>query len=448
MHKLAAGVTALLIQFVVGTLAFGQGPERPGTRPKEGPGMPDVVYVEGSTHKVCQLTGEFDHETHEPTASRTVSRYGLIAADLGYSFEHRGRLFFLFGDSLAAPTFRGKPNRSSDPPRLADDNDALGFTSDARIDRDPRLDFYRDSIGAYANPVVLDAAGRPAITLATDEVPIAGISIDGRMYVIFGTDNPHRHAKPPEPLGFATRSVVGVSNDDGRSFHYLYDFSKGEGAKFINTAIAHGPDGYLNFWGTQGGDLYRHSRPFFARKKAALMGRDGGMEYFAGFEPDGAPRFSPAENDATPLFTDHEGKDFEPQPCMGELSVEWNRYVKRWVMLYNCNDRTPDNLPGIYMRVAEHAWGPWSAPQTIFNAARDHAYCNYIHRAVTPATPACDNLGGPAVAGNWGGAYGPYFISRFTTGDEARRTSTFYYTLSTWIPYGQVIVKSTIRSLP
>ncbi|MGC2766083.1 MAG: hypothetical protein WB607_11325 [Candidatus Acidiferrum sp.] len=32
----------------------------------------------------------------------------------------------------------------------------------------------------------------------------------------------------------------------------------------------------------------------------------------------------------------------------------------------------------------------------------------------------------------WGGDYGAYFISRFTTGDEARGTPTFYFTMSTW----------------
>jgi hypothetical protein len=36
-----------------------------------------------------------------------------------------------------------------------------------------------------------------------------------------------------------TRPVVAVSDDDANTFHYLDDFSKGPGAKFINTAISH-----------------------------------------------------------------------------------------------------------------------------------------------------------------------------------------------------------------
>ena len=59
----------------------------------------NITYVAGSTQKICQVTGETDHEFNTPTASQTETRYGLVGADLGYSFEHNGRLFFLFGDA-------------------------------------------------------------------------------------------------------------------------------------------------------------------------------------------------------------------------------------------------------------------------------------------------------------------------------------------------------------
>jgi LPXTG-motif cell wall-anchored protein len=47
-----------------------------------------------------------------------------------------------------------------------------------------------------------------------------------------------------------------------------------------------------------------------------------------------------------------------------------------------------------------------------------------------------------------GGNYAPYFISRYTTFDQTRETSTFYYTMATWNPYTQVIMKTTIQSSP
>ncbi len=409
-----------------------------------------ILFVPGSTQKVCQLTGETDRQLHRPTVSQTARRFGLTGADHGYSFEHKGKLFFLFGDCQPTPTFNGKPNGRNDPPRLVDDNDAIAFTSDTTIATCLQLDFIRNAIGAYQSPVVLDAQGQPAITLRSNESPISGISEGGRMYVIFGTDNPY--ANPPTP-GAAksldnapTRTVMAVSDDDAQTFHYLYDFSKGPGAKFINTAIARAPDSTLCFWGTQGGLLYRRSPVFFARKKAAQIDQAGGMEYFAGFGPDAAPRFSASETDAFPVFAEGGGSPEAPKGSgVGELGVEWNRFVKRWVMLYNCHNSASGNLPGIWMRLAQQPWGPWSAPQTIFNGERDGGFGHFVHRAVTAENPADDGLTVPTRIHEQGGVYGPYFISRFTIGDEALATSTFTYTMDTWNPYTQVIMKTTIK---
>ena len=239
--------------------------------------------------------------------------------------------------------------------------------------------------------------------------------------------------------------MVGELHDDANTFHYLYDFSKGPDAKFINVAIANGNDGYLYFWGTQGGNLYRKSPPFLARKPIGSMNILNGIEYLHAVNPDGTPDFMRNESDATPLFHDYlDGQ--QVVDCMGELGIEWNPFVKRWVMLYNCLNDMPANPRGIYMRTAVQPWGPWSAPQTIFNPVTDEGYCHFIHRAVNAQNPtACDNLSDPGRADVNGGDYAPYFISRFTTGDAASTTSTFYYTLSTWNPYTEVIMKSTIQ---
>src|SRR5208282_3081527 len=164
---------------------------------------------------------------------------------------------------------------------------------------------------------------------------------------------------------------------------------------------------------------------------------------------DGEPHFSTSETDAVPLFQDYLDGSAEPHNCMANFSVEWNRFVRRWVMLYSCANRTHANLGGIWMRLAERPWGPWSAPQTIFNAARDGGLCRFIHRAVNAENRTkCDELSPPGREEQSGGNYAPYIISRFTRGDEARGTSTFYFTLSTWNPYTQVIMKTTIQRSP
>lgn len=407
-----------------------------------------IFYVPGSSQKICQLTGEEDRQFHRPTVNQTATRFGMVSADNGYSFEHNGKLWFLFGDARPILRFHSKRNGPSDPPRVRDYNDAIAYTSATTASDCPKLEFLRNQIGAYSNPIVVDAQRRPAIRLATNESPDSGIEVGGKAYVLFRTDNPTPHSKPPGPLGFPTRSVVGVfqENLDTNTWLYLYDFSKGPNAKFIQTAIGRADDGYLYFWGAQGGDLYRKSAPFMARMRADAIGRPDGaqaLEYLTGVDAGEQPRFAKLEADAAPLFHD------EPNDCMGEHGVEWNRFVKRWVMLYNCLNDTPEHPRGIYMRVAQKPWGPWSVPQTIFNPIRDHGYCYFIHRAVDARNPKkCDDLAAPIREGVPGGDYGPYFISRFTSGDEAQGMSTFYYVMATWNPYTQVIMKTMIQSSP
>jgi len=318
-----------------------------------------VFYVPGSSQKVCQLTGQLDHETGQPTVNQTVKRFGLVAADLGYLFEHHGKLFFLFGDALPSSRFRGKPSRRKDPPRLLDDDDAIDFTTDTLTGQCPRLDFITYLNGFYKSPVVLNADGQPSITLRTNEMPISGISERGRMYVIFGTDNilSNPPGGPRKPNGGPPRTVMALSDDDASTFHYLYDISKGPAAKFICGSMARGPDGNIYFWGAQGGALYRRSAPYFARKKAELLGRPGEMEYFSGIDPSRQPRFSSSEADASPLFEDYLDRSSEPHNCMANFSVQWNPFVHRWVVLYSCSNYTRANLGGIWMRLAERPWG-------------------------------------------------------------------------------------------
>ena len=138
-----------------------------------------IRYVPGSSRKVCQLVGERDREFNQPTINQTESRYGLVGDDLGYSFESNGKLFFLFGDSNPTATFNGQPNLGKDPPRNPDDNDAIAFSTDTSPNPCIKLNFITDSIGAYKNPVVLNAQGQPVITLRAFEIPIAGINDNG-----------------------------------------------------------------------------------------------------------------------------------------------------------------------------------------------------------------------------------------------------------------------------
>jgi len=56
----------------------------------------------GSSTKVCQLVGDTDWATGNPTAARTLSNFGLDAVDLGFAVDSGppGPLYFLFGDAM------------------------------------------------------------------------------------------------------------------------------------------------------------------------------------------------------------------------------------------------------------------------------------------------------------------------------------------------------------
>jgi hypothetical protein len=66
-------------------------------------GVPSPVVRIGETQEVCQLTGDMDWETGQPTAARTLTNFGLDATDLGYPVDHNGKLLLLFGDSWPPP---------------------------------------------------------------------------------------------------------------------------------------------------------------------------------------------------------------------------------------------------------------------------------------------------------------------------------------------------------
>ena len=356
------------------------------------PGEPRVFP--GTVCKLEQLTGERDAPRGVFTRSRTRSRAGLVGTDLGSSFEHDGRLYFLFGDSVGGATHA----------------DALAWT-DATTPDEVELSFHTDDAGRFLR---LEA---PGVSSGPYEVPSHGVSLDDEMYVVFTTDH-----TPRRKMG---RSVLARSRDDGRTFERLFDVST---TRFINVALERARrrdhaelparDAVL-VWGS--GD-YRASNVRFAYAPAARFDEREAWRYFAGTE-GGAPLWTDDETRSVDLFDD---------PVVGELSVAWIAPLERWVMLYN-----RDDPPSVVMRTAERPWGPWSDAQVVFDPWVDGGYAHFLHVAWKHAR--MDEFHDPRQQDKWGGPYGPYLIPRFTTGDAERCTLVF--TLSTWNPY-QVVLMS------
>lgn len=357
----------------------------------------------------------------------------------------------------------------------------------------------------FANPSLssdplFGAAGQAfPVSLRTGELPEAGISEGdpAQMYVVFGTDNtancralsgfsgpcPWQGTTPvtlscgsaKAPPGSRTRSVMAVYTGAPLRFKGLYDLSvpatrygptcptapQDDVARFVNVQMVNGKDGYVYIWGTEGGANNDHSPVYLARMPAANIATGKGTAYWddtvtpAGFVPG-------QENLATPLFSDG------PAPCAAQLGVQYNQYLSEWIMLYHCREMTapPGHPNGIYMRTAPNPWGPWSSPTTIFNPSPDRdtrsGYCYFIYSTQTQSTkdpdgsPICpkgspnNTLADPQTL--LGSYYGPYFVANWTTGTRAtldtRESTTIYYTLDTFDPYGQLILRSTILGPP
>jgi hypothetical protein len=355
-----------------------------------------LVYVAGSTVKVCQLTGDVDRQTQKPTPSRTASRFGVAATDLGSSFEHKGRLFFLFGD-----TWRVPDGRDAGVAR-----DALAWTDShdpARI----KLDFLCRPDGKWQP---LDV---PGISLGPFEVPANGVSIDGKMFVVFATG-----FRPPVIAG---RSVLAVSDDDGKTFKQVYGLSAD---KFRVVALWKA-EPWLHISGI---GKYRQDSVCLARVRLDQVLDRGAIRYFSGTDGDGRPRWSDKEDDAVFLFR---------HDVVGEHSLAYCSTVARWVMLYNSTKPR-----GIVMRSAPQPWGPWSEIEIIFSPWRDKGYGTFMHEAGWFRASE-DKLSDPGRVGTWGGEYGPYIMARYTTGnaDGCR----IYYTMSTWNPYQVMVMRSDLR---
>jgi hypothetical protein len=131
------------------------------------PAAPVIRFLPGSTVKMQQLLGETDKEKHQPTLSLTETRYGIRGTDLGNSFEHNGRAYFLFGDTV------GRLDRALDTIATTDATDP---------EQGVRLDF----LMAGRDYLTIQP---PGISMGPFEVPVAGTSLGGQMYVAVSTDH-------------------------------------------------------------------------------------------------------------------------------------------------------------------------------------------------------------------------------------------------------------------
>ena len=374
---------------------------------------PVIQYVPSSTVKLEQLLGEEDKERHQPTRSRTVSRYRLEGTDLGYSFDHPGHTYFLFGDTVGAL------------------NQALDTiaTTDAH---DPELGVRLDFLTIVGHPYL--TIQPPGISMGAFETPAGGISLADQMYVAVRTNHSQNWS--------TDRSVL-TRFTPPSTFQPLRTISQSPAGRFLTMSMHAEPEPlpmgglppggpFVIIWGTA---RYRQSDAYLSIVPVASFETGHGTHYFAGLDAAGAPIWSEKESDATPIVRNG---------TMGDISVTWCKDLRLWLMTF---DSRPPAKVGILFSYSRTPWGPWGERQVIFNAARDSALGKFIH---DPGVQPDDGLAGPVIGKGvanpksvHGGAYAPYVVERWTKlqGSELH----LHYVLSTWNPYVIVLMKSRFQ---
>ncbi|MFC9561257.1 DUF4185 domain-containing protein [Agromyces sp. NPDC056965] len=327
-------------------------------------GSPDSEFViDGvdAVERIARLTG--------PDAVNDTASAMVAGTDLGSMFEAGDRLWFVFGD-----TFGERPDdaiggtggiwRSNVLATSTDDDPSDGIAFDG---------FVTDELGWAIEPLASEKRDGVEMTV----IPTYGFEANDDLYLHFMSV---RHWGDP---GEWETNFAGLarSTDDGATWEKLDDVTWPGDGGFQQVSVAQVGD-ELYFWGIPSGRL---GSVQLMKVPEASVDDLGAYRYFAGTDDSGTPSWSDDADDAATVI----------DRATGELSVQWNPGLERWVMTTMIDNADAALYEGIT------PWGPWSDPVTLITQ---------------------DELPG---------LYAPYLAPRFMS-DDGR---TMYFTLSEWGPY-------------
>jgi hypothetical protein len=391
-----------------------------------------LTWATNSSVKLEQLIGDCDwtslsyaefesglRQCAQPTASKTISNFHIMGNGLGYSFEDQGKLTFLFGDTI-----------SEDPNTLNyHAADPIAWSTSTNPEAGLILKFFTNQDGTplFVKP--------PGIPMGPFDVPNSGIRLSNEVYLVCNTGSDtsltNLHANDYSVLvrfdeasqTFATNRILSQVNAGGH---------------FVITALHQQGTNVLLY----GLGAYRATEIYLAVVPASTFESGAGTHYFAGMT-NGQPMWTTIETQAAPVVVDNplSGPGWpNDNPTVGNVSVSYAAGLQLWLMTYD-GGRQSEDTEGVYFCYAAQPWGPWSQPQLIFNAKRDHGFGVFIHNSnYDPPGPAGPTIGSNDPNTTRGGDFAPQMIERFTT--ISNSTLLLYYTLSTWNPYTVIKMRS------
>ena len=440
-----------------------------------------TLSVIGASGRVCQLTGQADWVSGQPTDAKTLSNDGLKGVDLGFPVESGGQLLFLFGDT--------DPNdhpAGNVPPTVPPD-DAVGFTTRTLApDAGACLGMKMVSPAAQtlSRPVVT-----PAIQQGSFNVPTGGVEVLGQLYAFFWTNHcvfpnavtPNAAAPltlPPagglcleiplnNSLGLGVLTAAASSSPVNYAQAapqpimpngFVYSTAAQPAPRLFPIPRGHGrlaPPPPIPVFGVP---RYRASIPYLALAPRRSFADVTSWSFYAGMGPQGPTWVSYSQWQAGQMngqWAPPAGAELyadSPNPnspsnerCVGEHSVTWNAPLHAWLMLYTCGAYE------VEARTAPQPWGPWSGPTVILSAVEDPSlFCKLLWNK--PGAGGCPGLTSQQPpAFTFGYLYAPYVMSRFTKAvpvASPAHAAQIYWLLSTWDPYQVTVMQTTLQLAP
>ncbi len=451
------------------------------TAPKGGAPAPDstvgfneLVWIPGSSHKVEQLIGDHDWaDTLLATTSRTVTRFDVLGNDVGMSFVSGDSVIILFGDTIGAssqyyPTWSDFLN-----PYKWNAHDPLASFRVVQPDSGLLLNFYTGNADSTLLVIPVYPGGAQ-LAMGIDDVPNAGIDLNGSLYLICKTgayDSAGVHVNASDSSVVVQFDPVQKTFTAGRTLSSLL-----LGGHFLTTALHELPmqfassntDSEVVIFGVgnyRASDVYLSKiRKHFFASGVNLSGNPA-TKYFTGLV-NGQPAWSDTESLAVPVVEDNPLVDIGvgvPQnpwpnddPTIGNLSVAWCPAAGLWLMTYDGGRQSPaynKQTDGVYFTYAPAPWGPWATPQLVFNATRDGGYGTFMHHfdagtdtEIGPVGPTIGSQISNDPDSTNGAIYAPGLIEPLArvVGD----TLLIDYTMSTWNPYTIVRMRSSFAIMP
>ncbi len=323
------------------------------------------IHVE----KIGAITG--------PTSPNGNRIADVCSTDLGIMTEVGQQLFFAFGDTFGYDGDKPTPLSGVDWRSNVFASTATGGADEKAGKQEiPRLTWRTDPKGK-AVPII-DGAHLAAFTGSDGEqtkIPTAMVTVGKRIYLHYMSVH-----------GFAPRGGVWECNDSkfiysddlGKTWLPLESIFGNRSSNFNMLALTSQPGSgneerkYIFALGTPCG---RFGGVQIARVAPEKFGDITAWEYYA----------KDSTGNAIWLRDQSKAIDIIPPP-VGEASLLWNPFIRRWMYTY-LNEQTSS----LELREAEYPWGPWSIPTVVATA---HDYPQLYGAFMTPSflQDACKTL--------------------------------------------------------